>query len=630
MKQNLLSLIFLFFIIKIHSQSTSYPINLIPENLKANVNSVVREQKMDVKISSASRMSIKTYKAITVFNKHGLSNIDAIEGYDKSTTIKTIEAVVYNQFGFEIKKIKRKDFVDQSVAGDAGDITDNRILILDYTPTEYPFTIVYQSEAETSNTAFIPKWYPQDDYEESVQKSEYHITYPSDLGFKYREMYFDNSTPLKKKVLENRLEFLVENVEAKKIEDLASFEFPYIIFGSEKFYLEGVEGNAKNWKDFGLWVNNELLTGTNELSDETKQKITGLTSQVTDPIEKAKIIYQYVQDRTRYVSIQLGIGGWKPMLAKNVDRLGYGDCKALTNYTKSLLEAVGVTSYYTIIYGGNKHDILEDFVSMQGNHVILAIPQKGQNYIFLECTSQKDAFGFQGSFTDDRLALVIKPEGGEIVKTNTYYNQDNSQFTKGVVNFDENGNLKTSIDIQYRGIQYASAVNEVYLAPQDFKDKLKERYSNLVGLVIENFKLSNDKKNISLTETLKLQASDYIKKVGEEYIFAVNIFNQNSYTPKRYRSRKYGFEVSKGFYDEDVIEIDLPANKKIVFTPEKVKLESKFGQYELEVIVITANKVKYTRKLSINKGEYGIEDYDLYRQFREQIAKLDNSKIILK
>ena len=100
--------------------------------------------------------------------------------------------------------------------------------------------------------------------------------------------------------------------------------------------------------------------------------------------EKAKIIYNYVQSKTRYVIIQLGIGSWKPMIVKDVDKLGYGDCKALTNYTRVLLENVGVSSFFTVIYGdSNKRDFDKDFVSIQGNHVILSIPYNNE-YKFLK------------------------------------------------------------------------------------------------------------------------------------------------------------------------------------------------------------------------------------------------------
>ena len=121
-------------------------------------------------------------------------------------------------------------------------------------------------------------------------------------------------------------------------------------------------------------MDDKLLSGTQELPEEVKTEITELTKDASSPIEKAKIVYNYMQNKTRYISIQVGIGGWKPMLAEDVDRLGYGDCKGLSNYTKALLDYVGVTSYYTVVYGGSDiRDIDSDFSSLQGNHAILSI-----------------------------------------------------------------------------------------------------------------------------------------------------------------------------------------------------------------------------------------------------------------
>ena len=139
------------------------------------------------------------------------------------------------------------------------------------------------------------------------------------------------------------------------------------------------------------------------------------------------------------------------MLANDVDRLGYGDCKALSNYTRALLNAVDVPSYNTLLYGDrNKHDIQSDFVSMQGNHMILSIPN-GENYVFLECTSQDNPFGYQANFTDDRNVLVMKPDGGEIVRTKKYENKDNSQNNKGSYSLSETGDFSGKITMVSEG-----------------------------------------------------------------------------------------------------------------------------------------------------------------------------------
>jgi len=630
MKSIIFSLLF-FFTLCVFSQKTSFPVVTIPDSLKQNANAVLRVYDVEIEILSQQRMKITTNRVITVLNEDGLSALRTGEHYDKKSNINNIEATVYNSNGTEIKKIKRKDFKDFSNYDGYTMLSDTRILALDYTPTEYPFTMIYESEKTTSNTAFIPSWFPLNNNFTSLEKVNLTVSFPANLGFKKKEINFE-SFPIKK-IIENetQISYTISNIVAAKPEQLtpANGFLPELMMGLESFNLEGVDGTAKTWRDYGKWYADKILAGTNELTDETVTKIKALVGNETDPLKKAKIIYKFVQDQTRYVSIQIGIGGWKPMNADDVNRLGYGDCKALSNYTKSLLEVVNVPSYNTILYGNrNKQNFQEDFVSMQGNHMILCVPHNNKN-IFLECTSQEDPFGYQANFTDDRAVLIIKPEGGEIVKTTIYPDKDNTQMSRGNYNIDENGNLTGTITMVSNGTQYGQKFRIQKRLP-DEKDKYyKEYWDNISNLKIMKIDLLADKENINFTEKIEISAENYGKINNNEMFLIPNVFNHYQMNLKRVRNRKTPFEIQRGFFDVDEIEFTIPKGFSITFLPNKVDTINKYGEYKTEIIKKDINVYIYKRSLLIKSGLHPKTEYEPFRQFMDQIERNDNAKIIL-
>ncbi|KFF04963.1 DUF3857 domain-containing protein [Flavobacterium reichenbachii] len=631
--KNLYSALFFLLISLISSaQKNNYSSLIISDSLKDNANAVVRLNQIDIVISSQRDMNIKTQRVVTVLNEKGIGEMDAFQHYDKTTSVRGIEAVIYDSFGNEIKKIKRKDFRDQSAVSGSTLFSDNRVIYLDYTPIAYPFTIVYNCEVQTSNTAFIPQWYPLSGYYLSVEKSVLNVTFPNNLGFKKKEFQFANFNIKRTLDTDTKLSYEVLNILAQKQEDYSpsySDLFPKVMMGLESFHLEGVDGTATTWEAFGKWYGDKILTGTTILPEETKTKIKALVGNEKDPVKKAKIIYDYVQKKSRYVNIAVGIGGWKPMQASDVDRLGYGDCKALSNYTKALLQAVDVPSYNTILYGDRyKSDIQSDFVSMQGNHMILAIPT-GNTYTWLECTSQDDPFGYQGTFTDDRYVLVVKPEGGEIVRTKIYEDSGNTQKDKGVYTIDENGNFSGSIAIISEGSQYSSKSRVEALQPTEKETHYKEYWDNINNLKLGKITFTNDKENVRFTEEIQVNAINYGTISANKMIFVLDAFNQNNQSAKRIRNRKNPFQIQRGYLDTDEIEINLPAGFSIEFLPSNFEVKNKFGEYKTEVIKRENNKLTYKRSMFLNKGKYSNKEYDEYRLFLEQISKNDNAKIIL-
>lgn len=625
MKKKLSLLLFLFSI-SIFSQENLFAI--FPDSIKQNANAVVKDERIEINISSFKNMTIKKYRVITILNELGLRNLDAYEYFDRSTVIKDLEVQIFNAFGVEIKKIKRKDFKENSVS-EGSIITDNKVLYLDYTPTQYPFTMVYKSEVSTSNTAFIPSWYPIQAYFLSVLSSSITINFAKDVNFKVKEFNFNNTVVKEEKL--GSVSYFARNLKALRKEDLApSLQkiVPYVMFGLNKFQIEGLEGDAESWSAFGKWVSEKLLSDTEDIPQETLLELKKIIGNETDNLKIAKIIYEFVQNRTRYVSIQLGIGGWKPMLAKNVDRLGYGDCKGLTNYTRSLLKSFNVPSYYALVYGGEqKRDITEDFVSMQGNHAILGIPDSN-SIIWLECTSQTLPFGFQGNFTDDRKVLIVNSNNSKIVKTKPYLNDSNFQKTKSKVILYDNNEINCEVEIKSKGIIY----DDKYRLKNENLVKIKEYYNNFFNIINnkEFFKteIIDDRQELEVTELISFVAKDFVKTNGGKIVFPVNCINQVSFVPKKYGDRKIPFEIDRGYCFEDSIVLKIPDNLKVDSLPMNQKIESEYGSYYSE-FEIKNDELFFIRKIQIKEGFYEADKYENYRKFREQIARNENSKILL-
>ena len=219
--------------------SQNYPITSITPELKENAKAVVRTQKINVDITSQNQVVITETKVITIFNEAGLSYFDAYQNYDKTTNIKNIEATLVDGNGLEIKKYKRKDFKDYSVADGVSIFNDNRILALSVNPTTYPVTLVYTSEVVSKDTAFLPTFFPISAYEMSLENYEFTVKYLPGLGFKYKEFNFEGF-PITKTENNNILSYQLKNLKAIRPESYAPEMgklFPKAMFALEKFNL---------------------------------------------------------------------------------------------------------------------------------------------------------------------------------------------------------------------------------------------------------------------------------------------------------------------------------------------------------------------------------------------------------
>ena len=612
-----------------------YPVSAIPEEFKTNVNAVVREEKMIFKILSQSRANYYVYYAITIFNEAAKSYASEVVGYDKLSKVKSISGSVYDAKGKLVKKLKNAEIRDQSSFDGISLFSDNRLKSFDLAQAIYPYTVEIEYEIEYKFLFYIPGFIISPGEKVAIQQTSYSLQFPQtmrSIAPRYKLLNI-NQQP-KTGYTEEGFEtwtWTFENLKPAILEPLGPSAHdlaPQIIVAPSHFEYDGYVGSMNTWDEFGKWIGT-LNKGRNVLPDETRQKIKQITEPLKTPEEKIKAVYEYLQSKTRYVSIQLGIGGYQPFEATVVDQMGYGDCKALSNYMVSMLDAAGIKSNYTLIRAGKNAQKLEtDFPSSQFNHATVFVPNKNDT-IWLECTSQTDPFGYSGTFTGDRKALAITENGAEIVWTPRYTANQNVQSRSAEVFVNSKGDATAKVKTTYSGLEYENGHLNFVLGNQyDDQKKWIQQNTDIPSFDINSFSIINKKNRIpSAIVDLDLTLNRYATASGKRLFITPNLMNRLTVIPEKVENRKT-IVVRKNTYTHlDTVRYHVPEVLYPEFLPEPVKIKSRFGDYEVTVKLDQGN-ILYVRKLTMNKGKFSADSYNELIDFFKSISKADNIKLV--
>ncbi|MDG4945302.1 DUF3857 domain-containing protein [Weeksellaceae bacterium KMM 9713] len=610
----------------------TYSISSIPSEIKNRAKAVVRLNHIELELKNYNQLQIKKTLVITIFKKDGDEFQYLPMFYDKHTKIQKYGGEVYDADGKVLTKFKKKDYRDYSAVQNGALYTDDRVMVYEYTPTQYPYTIKHEISYETSNTAFLPDWNPVSTYEIGVENSIYSFVNKSDVNIRTKDLNFNNDFNITKTEFDNGFEYNLINLKPLHKEvlspELANYT-PRLLVTPQKFQLAGHDGEFSNWNEFGKWMYHDLIDGKQELPAAEIDKINELIASVHDTKEKVRILYQYMQEKTRYINVAIGIGGWQPYPAMDVSSKGYGDCKALSNYMMSLLKEANISSNYTVVYGDSesKRDIRPDFPSLQGNHVILQVPLDNDT-IWLECTSQKAAFNHLGRFTADRYALAINPEGGKIVRTQTTTSNQNKEVISGQAKIDDKGSLDLKFKSISSGIQYDHNYYAFYQTKQEQQNWLESKYYDITSKNFISSDFIHDQDNAQFIQDIHLSSDAYTQISGNNLIFPLLPIGKHQTRLKKDSFRKLPIQIDYGYSHDVIFSIDIPQSYKLNYDIDPIELSSEFGTYSLNVTQENSQLI-VSRSLLTHAGTFPKEKYMEYVEFRRNIEKADNTKILL-
>ena len=607
-----------------------YKVSDIPKELKDNARSVLRNDERIFEVTSVDKGTLKVTYAITVLNKNGLDDAYFTEYYDKFRSVSGIKGRVFDESGVLIKKILSDDIQDHSAISGFSVFEDTRVKIIDPKIRNIPFTVEYTWEVTYNGFFQYPMWMPQPHYDLAVEKSSFKALIPNELEFRYLERGIlspVNFTPDKEKKTYYWEASHLKALEHEPFSPPSGETFPMVLMAPSEFEIGGFEGNADSWTSLGDWVCS-MNEGRDNLPEETVSFLKGLTKDSGDDYGKIRKIYEYMQGRVRYVNIKTGIGGWQPIDASTVQRLCYGDCKALTNYMQAMLKSVGINSYYCLVSAGEyAASLIATFPSFQFNHAFLCIPAEPDT-LWLECTSQQVPCGYLGTFTDDRNVLLIDKGKSKIVRSRSYGPGDNLESSISRVKIDESGKGTMETNSVYMGLKYDEILFTYLADDMDKKkmisDKLKFPAFNVISFNYE------EKREIipAIKESLIVNFENYLTSLNSNYLMPLNCTKKITGSPSNVRNRETEIVIRHPFRDVDTIIYELPATLKVESAPDPVHIVSQFGEYKSN-IELKGEFLIFIRDFHVNKGNYPALSYADFISFYDRIVVADDMKCVL-
>jgi hypothetical protein len=609
-----------------------YNADSISEELKLNADGVIREYTTTFEIESISFAKRKVHVAVTILNKSGEHLGIFNEIYHKFVKIENFSGNVYDASGRLVKELVKKDFKDLSAISGYTLYDDTRRKYLSPVTNFFPYTIEYEYEIHYNGIYYYPTWYPISAYNQACENSRMIVVVPEKMNFRYLTNNITDSVSISNRNEKKIYSWEVKNIQAFINEELSpdfSQILPMIRLAPNNFEIDGYYGNQQTWESFGLWVKS-LNNGKGNLNSEVREEIKSDIGEFTDTLSMIKKVYKYVQSRTRYVNLKLGIGGYQPIDAQTVHEVGYGDCKALSNYTKSILNIYGIDSYYTLVQAGDRSsNIEESFPSTQFNHAFLSVPIK-HDTVWLECTSQTNPFGYIGDFTDNRQVLLITNDGGKIVNTPSY---DDYNLIKRNINIiiDEKGNAHADMKFSYRGAEY-SELSEMFELSDNEQKKWLYSKSPFTSMKVRDINVERYVEDTIIASILFKADLDNYASITNKRIFIplTNFYDDLLPVLNPSTERRNDILIKDRKRIVNSLIFTYPAGYDIEYLPASSDLSFKFGSISVETQKLEEkNQMIVFSSLELKEGLYDKKDYGELLEFSDIINKNNNSKAVL-
>ncbi|HVT34692.1 MAG TPA: DUF3857 and transglutaminase domain-containing protein, partial [Nevskiaceae bacterium] len=301
----------------------------------------------------------------------------------------------------------------------------------------------------------------------------------------------------------------------------------------------------------------------------------------TDAREQAHALYDWVATNITYGGNCIGTGAVVPHDLSFVLDNKMGDCKDHATLLQALLAARGIEATQALVNAGSGYRLPKVPVVSYVNHVINYLPAFG---IYADSTSQDTPFGLLPFADADKPVLLV--DGKDTVgHTPASAAGRRHQDMKSVLTIAADGSVSGEVEIHLGGALAAAARAGMRGFPKDEEADLVEHMLQRRGYIGKGSFEHDDPKDLtdSYRYRISFQMQDYTQLPGPAGFVIAPVISSSAPLGE-FASTAVADDVDydttcSGASSVEEYSYQLPANMKVLATPDDVELSNGFLHY---------------------------------------------------
>lgn len=399
-------------------------------------------------------------------------------------------------------------------------------------------------------------------------------------------------------------------------------------------YIEVVPGIfCTLFKDWDYWFDKEggWKKERLEVTPEIKEVVSKTISPAKSRDDSIALIYHWVQQNVRYISIKGGLAsGAAGHPAAVTLKAGYGDCTDKANLLSTMLRAISVDAYPVTLYTNGEGRLpYREIPILWGNHEIVEVRDGGRMF-WLDPVSESYRYPYFSA--SDHGILCINSLARSIDSIPVPPPEDNARIYELEAVIDSSGNVILESYKYYTGSVEAGLRSYYkYTKESEYKDKVQELINQeSPGAELISYEIGPTE---DLTKQFylkwKYKLKDYPVQVKDLWVIKVPELRTYEFPEAALAERTYDIVYSTSYQVSHDSKITVPDGYIVDWVPPELNIKNKYASYDASYTV-TGNTIEFKDKFSRQERVISVKDYKEYKKFLTEVSNYSKQPFIIK